>query len=204
MNNLFSLIISLLASEKEFNPVDLLNKEEKGIKFAIKNTDLIGLYSEALLSRIAANTKIKDNTKWNYGSYLVFSADDIVVAKGYERVPYKIKVYDVIEDYENIPLESYFKYDFKKDEKSLNCKGCACEDCPFKAKRKSYDERRVVYNGTWINSEEKVTIFNNFVKIGYDTFTIRNIKGVKFIQLDDYSLMEVREVNGVKALVEIN
>jgi len=148
-------------------------------EFVVEVDDCEGDYLSALLDVInkykgvnffAANTI-------RCGDFLVFTKNDIKIRKNW--CSFCGKSYSLIYDYYKI--KDLVKKLYKKDD-NLPCD--ECKNCPYyKSARRNMKE--VLFDGEFIDIDEKVSIFNNFVKIGFDTFDIFHKHGKNLVDIDD-------------------
>jgi hypothetical protein len=136
-------------------------------------------YLESLLNVV---NKYKDVNIWKankvrYGDFLVFTNKNIYV----KRNNIYGKSYSLVLDYYKI--KSLVEELYKKDSNNLPHKDC--KDCPYYKSAKRNLEKDILFDGDFIDIDEKLSIFNNFVKIGYDTYDIYNERGKKYVDIDD-------------------
>jgi len=156
-------ISGILSSIIEFK----VAKEEIKKDFVVLINDYGTFYTKALLDIIRKNYKngVDENlaNRLENGDYLFFIKDTVKVydGKGGSSIPYTdgLRVYCLSSEFSTI------KGLIEKNNKTK------CEFCPFSMFNKRKSNNRI-YDGDVINVEEKVSIFSNFVKIGYDTYPI--------------------------------
>ena len=165
------------------------NKKESN-EFIVEVSDCGGSYISSLLNII--NKRHSDGVDYKaakaieYGDYLVFTKTNIYIKDGNKYNPSKCnKILDLIDDYYEI--ENLIKKLYKKSSDYLSHNDC--KKCPYyKASKRQM--KSVLFDGDFVDFDEKVSIFNNFVKIGYDQYDIKDKGGKSFVNIGD-SIYEV-------------
>ena len=164
--------------------------------FAIEIDDVLGLYKLSLLNRIKkATSKFDKNiaNKINYGDYLVFSEKGVELEKDFRNLLFKgTPVIKLVKDFEKAydTVENFFTNVYKP-------KTSPCDNCPLAAVCKAAlgmiekQEPIKVYDGEFISVEEKVQIFTNYVKVGYDTYPLFMYKNKVVFKTED-AVFEVK------------
>ncbi len=159
----------------------MIQQKENIKEFIVEVDDCLGEYLESLLNVIEKyNDKGVNLRKANtieYGDFLVFTKNQVYIKKNY--VCTSNKIYSLVSDYYKI--KDLIKKLYKNNSDCLPYK--ACKNCPYYklGKRVLKD---ILFDGEFIDVDEKVSVFNNFVKIGYDTYDIYTHHGKDLVEID--------------------
>lgn len=180
MENLIS-ILSVLAA---FTQVE--NNLPK--EFAINVDDRGQLYLKSLIEMMKKNISVNNNTvkKVKYGDIIVFADNDVTREDNYREVVRRgIPILSLVTEYDKVEkaVKNFFKNVYKPV-KINPCVGCPmfglCAEL-----QKAESKSNIIYNGEYISVDEKVSIFYNFVKVGYDQYDIYEVFGSKFVDIED-------------------
>jgi hypothetical protein len=165
-------------------------KEQLAKEFVVKVNDRGPLYIPALVKLINKYNKVAAKIK--YGDYLVFKTKEVYrETSSNDVIDLDLPIYKLSDDFKKIEklINNFFENVYKP---ATTCD--ICDYCPFSTKCR---RDTIIRDGEWVSSrkEEKVTIFNNYVKVGYDQYDIHTnfygeetvkIRGQKFEVLSDY------------------
>jgi hypothetical protein len=153
-----------------FSIVQQKNKDKESKEFVVEVDDCIGDYLESLLNIIekhnSRGVNLRKASNIDFGDLLVFTKNEIYIKKNYVS---NSKVYSLVSDYYKI--KEMIKNLYKDNLDNLPHKDC--KNCPYYKSGKKF-AKQILFDNEYIDIDEKVSIFNNFVKIGYDTFDIKN------------------------------
>ena len=193
-----NLIIELVFQEKSHK---LPNE------FVVEIDDCGSLYTKSLLNIIKKHVEIKKSTAKNieYGDHLVFVKDDVYVEENNSAVRrLNLPEYSLVQQYESVEklVNNFFKNVFISKKKNHNTFDF-CALCPFAtfcpATSKVKDD--FIYDGDYVSVDEKVSIFYNFVKVGYDQYDIYLTKsGKERVNIEDETFEIKRDFFGTKYL----
>lgn len=173
-NNINTCIFAAFQQKKE--------EEKKETSFAVQVDDSIGFCLSELLKTVNKYKKVdflKADSLVSKGDILVFTKDDVRVTSVSSYLMHSrldIPVYSLVNDYFEIvsKVEKLYKKNLPHKE---------CEGCPYY--KTSREIRDIFFDGDFISSDEKVSVFNNFVKIGYDTYDIYKKNNTKVVNIDN-------------------
>jgi len=176
MKTNFNKCIFSIQQDKENN-----KKEEQPREFIVEIDDPGTDYLESLLNIIEKYNKrgidIRKANSIEYGDFLVFTKNDIRLRK---NNLFCNKVLSLVGDYYKI--ENLIKKLYKDDR---NLPSEACNNCPYyKSAKKRNFTKEILIDGDFIDVDEKISVFNNFIKIGYDTYDIYDHKGKDIVDID--------------------
>jgi hypothetical protein len=179
MKNNIEISICPIIQQKE-------EKKDSSKEFIVKVDDFIGDYLESLLNVIDKynNKGVNFNVanRIETGDYIIFTKKGVYVK---EQV-YENKILSLVCDYYKVVDKIKNLY---SNQDCLPHK--ECKDCPYYKSGKKNIIKDILYDGEYISNKEKVSIFNNFVKIGYDTYNIRKNNKVEI----DNNIYEVSIVD---------
>jgi hypothetical protein len=178
-------------------------------KFAVYVDDKGRMYINALAKVMEKYTSINSNTVKNtkIGSVIIFGDNNVVLGNKYDAAEAGLRTMSLSKEYEQIVkfVENYFENIYNPIPK-------VCQDCPLAVlcglctKVTNTPQRRnineTIFDGDFVSMDEKVSIFNNFVKIGYDQYNITNLFGVEVVKIEGV-LFAVGTSKGRKALSRI-
>jgi len=192
--NLSDILTSILISKDK--------KKEEPKEFVVKMNDSVpGIYTNSILNVIKKNTNI-DEEVLETNDYLVFKKNgDIDITDDYTEI-YNYKLFYLIQDYSKV--ESAIEAFFKNNKKEVKCPllnicpdhnnfhGCnICEHSRNQQSNKKVETKKdfcsnnkKIYDGQFVTAKEKVRIFYNFVKIGYDTYDITTIGNEEYVNIE--------------------
>ena len=174
-----------------------LKKEEPKIKnFIIFIDDMLGLYKNSLMFQLKKHSKnFNDNAVKNvkYGSYLYIHDKKADIMYDVRDLVFQgIPMLSLVKDYEKISNLLEEVYIDKKDNLPLVCKNCPLNTICGILKDLVEEEKPLkVYDGEFISVEEKVQIFTNYVKVGYDTYPLFMYKNKVVFKTED-AVFEVK------------
>jgi hypothetical protein len=173
------------------NTVPTLAKE-----FAVRIDDRGDLYLKSLTAImkkfININNKVVKNIE--FGDYILFTKADVLHEDNYYKVIKSgIKILSLTSEYSNVEkhVVNYFKnvYSPKKEVTISLCDFCPFADLCSKPEPKKAED--IIYDGDFVNVSEKVSIFYNFVKVGYDQYDIYDLFGSKYVNIEG-DLLEIK------------
>lgn len=154
--------------------------------FAIEVDDKGSLYLKSLMNLfkkyISIDTETIKNTE--FGDVIFFGNNNIRRTNIVEAVFANVTILSLVKDYNKVEkyVINFFENVYVAPKKPV------CKNCPLFGLGYMFDHTRqdnsVIYDGTVISVDEKVSIMYNFVKIGYDQYDIINIFGRKLVDLE--------------------
>jgi hypothetical protein len=200
----FNIFATMLANILDIEP-------KMPEKFAVYVDDKGRMYKDALVKVIGKYVNTNSNTIKNtkIGSVIIFGNNDIVLAYKYDAIEAGLRTMSLSEEFEQIVkyIENYFENIYNPILK-------ACQNCPLATlcgictkntnvnNTKHSNVNKIIFDGDFISMDEKVSIFNNFVKVGYDQYDITNLFGKEVVEIEGI-LFAVGTSNGRKALKKI-
>jgi len=188
-----------------FNVSDILsalvqNKKELPKEFIVKMNDTVpGIFTNDILSKIKKHVDI-DTEILEQNDYLIFKNGDIKITDNaweVARATNNHLVYHLTSDYSKVVdlIENFFKNTKKQNTKCPNYCDC-CTTCVIAHNCKQQSDKKIegkkdifgddkrIYDGQFITTKEKVSIYYNFVKIGYDTYNIITLDGKEYVNIE--------------------
>jgi hypothetical protein len=148
-------------------------------EFIVEVDDPIGYYLESLLNIIEKynnrGVNLKTANKIEYNDCIKFTKNDIILLNRNYNCN---KIYSLVNDYNKIV--ELIKNLYKKNSTDNSYK-----NCPYYKNNKKSTTENIFFDGVFINKNEKVSIFNNFVKIGYNTFDIYTHHNRDFVEINN-------------------
>jgi hypothetical protein len=200
----FNIFATMLANILDIEP-------KMPEKFAVYVDDKGRMYKDALVKVIGKYVNTNSNTIKNtkIGSVIIFGNNDIVLAYKYDAIEAGLRTMSLSEEFEQIVkyIENYFENIYNPIPK-------ACQNCPLATlcgictkninvnNTKHSNVNKIIFDGDFISMDEKVSIFNNFVKVGYDQYDITDLFGKEVVEIEGV-LFAVGISNGRKALKKI-
>ena len=170
---------------------------ERGEKHLLYKDELIKLINKYEKTNRDVANKIK------YGTYIIFKKNRVTTTNvANEAYDYELPVYSLVEDNKKVvkTVKNFFENVYEEDIKTTVC-GC----CPLYALGicDGSDNEEIIWDGQFINVEEKVTIFDSFVKVGYSTYKIKSdIFGDKYVTIEG-ERFQVKSLAGKRYLVYV-
>lgn len=174
--------------------------------FAIEMNDYIGLYKKSILSLIKKYSSKFDKEvegKIQFCDTLIFDKKGVSLEKNYLRVVQAgIPTFKLIANYD-VAVASVANF-FENVYNPNPCVTCPLQGlCGLLGLLNEEPKENRIYDGTRLDVSEKVQIFTNFVKIGYDQYDIHFIFGKKYTRIEG-DLYEIKTDNqGKKYLLEV-
>lgn len=197
---------------------DILNMEANiPEKFAVYVDDKGRMYINALEKIIRKYVSTNSNTvkSTKIGSVIIFGDNNVILGNKYDAAEAGLRTMSLSKEYDQIVkyVENYFENIYNPIPK-------VCQNCPLAAlceerlsqinfctkntnttpQRRNINE--IIFDGDFVSMDEKVSIFNNFVKIGYDQYDIIEFLDKKVVEIEGI-LFEIGISNGRKALKSI-
>jgi ASC-1-like (ASCH) protein len=184
-------ILAFIEEQKKQVIVEKLSKE-----FIVKVNTGDSDYVEDFMELLKDYHKINNRNarKIKRGDYIVFVKNDFYVEMSDDKAyDLDLPVLKLTNDYTKIEklVKNYFKNVYSP---KANKTSCVYDFCPFsKYCENAYTKRKnIVRNGDYMELEAKVTIGYNYVKVGYDAYTIYTTRGREFVDIED-AIFEVKD-----------
>jgi len=178
--------------------------------FIVKVDDPRGLYLRSMINVIKEHIDMKNLNKIEEGDFIIFAENDVRLEKNPFLAANKIlqlnleKLY-LVSDYQQVEesINNYFTKVFKpKAKETVVCCGCPFAMLCGKVEAPKAKKEERIYDGEWVNVEEKVSIWSTFVKVGLRQYPIRDNGWSNDTVRISGTIYEIRKDNGKKYLVK--
>lgn len=192
------------------------NSEPKKLdkEFVVKINDRGTKYIDALVELIEDYKPVlgKVAKKIKFGTYISFEKNQVSVLTDSNELDEleDLNVYKLVENFSKVEkLVKNFFNNVYQEKKTTSCDSCPlkpiCDALDILEEIQALPKKRVnniILDGEYITVEEKVSIFTNHVKIGYEQFKIRENRftGTKYVTIEGLKFYVKRDWYGNKYL----